>query len=112
VVIAFGADEQILLDLLAEERRLAPVAAHPDADRDFLRFEGRRPRLGGWAFLLVHGVGSPCRRCGLPRVDPVSVAVEGWFDPSAWPGWMFAILQGGSRKIRPGCAIVLRRCRS
>ena len=38
MVVAFGADAEVLLDLLAEESRLATLAAHPDAFGHSLAF--------------------------------------------------------------------------
>ena len=54
VVVALGADVEVLLDLLAEERGLAAVAPHPDAFGHPLGLEVAVPGVGGSSLSYGH----------------------------------------------------------
>ena len=75
-----GQTQQVLLDLLAEEGRLAAVAAHPDAFRHPLRLEVPVPGVPS---------GPSC-----PSSDLASV-LDSWLDPAC-------LMLGCSQSTRPG----------
>ena len=74
VVVALGADVEVLDDLLAEERRPAAVAAHPDAFGHPLGLEVAVPGVGRASAITGHGRGGSFggvrhRRSGLSCRD-------------------------------------------
>ena len=60
VVVALGADVEVLLDLLAEERGLAAVAPHPDAFGHALGLEVAVPGVRRPSVSHGHGFSSSC----------------------------------------------------